>query len=329
MTKYTSDYLYDLILLTGKRENTCMRRVYKRAFRMLPQKSLELIGHILEQKEIRFYSTTDSYVLLKDVRCANKPKKPRPCVYIEYGCGSQIVFHEIGHAVDVMFTGDNLSTSYVLKDGVNTFASIALEELRENHQKIYDYIMSGFKSVVIKEVGEEKYNNVIKHLRLHSEFRQLDAMLKGKDHIEYANAFKKRDKLMHWLEKHGYIEDFIDVILLNGAYKFNIQNYPLIDAVGAFHDLSILGFVYHTFEYYKYRLNIASEMFANLFSAKVLDETLTLDTFESFMPKSFKAFNEIFSVIEEQVLQPKKKKKAQKFVLPTMGGENQCNSINA
>ena len=82
-------------------------------------------------------------------------------------------------------------------------------------------------------------------------------------------------------------------------------------------------------EYFDLSENISAEIFANLFSAKMLDETLTLDTFEKFMPKTYAAFNEIFSIVVHRFLQLKKK--TRNTYMPTgnyMGEQQQCNLTN-
>lgn len=332
MEKYTDDYLFNLILQTGKRENKYLGKTYKRAFRMLPKRSRHLLGKILEAKEIRFYRDSDCYVQIDNVRCVNKSKKLRPCVYMSNRAGSQTVFHELGHAIDYLLGGDSLATStHHLESVQNTFYFAANAELKANHQAIYEHIMNEFKSVVVKGVGLEKYNNVLKHNKLHNEFCMLDQLIreqKIKDAAELETKMKRRDQLMRWFDKHGYIEDFIDIILLNSAYKFNLQNYPLIDAVGAYHDLSLLGFVHHSKEYWGSSENISAEIFANLFSAKMLDETLTLDTFEKFMPQTYEAFNELYSIILHRFLQLKKKPTNSYMSTGNLMGEQQCNLTN-
>ena len=338
MSNYNYEELFNLIYITGKRENKYMKNKYIRAFKMLPKSSLELLGKILERKDIRFYSARQSYVIGDEVRCADKAKKYRPCVYIAYDADSQTIFHELGHAVEGIPLGKNLTTNYLHGDMIKTFSQIACDELEKNHQTIYDQIMKEYHEVVVKKLGEEKYKKIIEYLPLHIELDELNDKLPPVYHVynvagmdydgDFKVALKKwfdkesksdytlksqgfdlllkmykhRDYIMKVLEKSGYVEDFIDAHLLDGAHQFNVRNYPLIDAVGVYHDLSLLGFVYHTKSYYQYKSKISGEIFANLFAAKMLDETLTLDTFEEYMPETYKAFNELWSVINDYYL---------------------------
>ena len=207
--------------------------------------------------------------------------------------------HELGHSVDFLFgRSQPLSRKIVLSSG-GTLCEVFEKEFESVHENVFKEVMEIYKSLLNSKINKTAFDIIINNLE---RFRDL----RNKGFLPEAQEFRK--KLQTELYKSGFVETFYELYTNDYPKTINEGYSTVIDALSSKYDLSYLGLCHHEIEYYRSDPGTkqVQEFFANLFSAKVTSNQAQLDNTAKYFPRSFEAFEELFSIIFNHIEQNKR-----------------------
>lgn len=311
--------LLNLIQIIGDdKQKEIIRKQLMNAIRMTPKENRNLLKQILERKEIKFlvsgYESAHSSVYCPYDLDDNHNPNAKAYVYLTSLIRSGTFYHELGHATKTSITKPSRIKYNRVEELFNAFHKMACEELDEKKEFIYQSVMDEFHHLLNGIVSKKQLEKIQKYLSLHQELYKLNQELPNrnypwaiKDFMKENNIsqewlekkYKRKDEIMAFLTKYGYVDAFLEIRASNSAEQFNKIYYPIIDALSVHYDIGLLGFCYHPRRYYENKSSISDEMFANLFEAKMLGQDMTLENFKGFLPKTYALFEKAFQIIKD------------------------------
>lgn len=214
---------------------------------------------------------------------------------------SDILFHELGHAVDFWF-GDNqtLSTSIIISNN-KTMKDIFDEEFNAKHKEIYEKLMSEFKNIINSNINDKAYDILMNNMNLYNELCNL------KVNSSDETVIQKRKEIHQQLYRSGFVHIYY---LLHQRHCYEILNkkYPtLLDALSSKYDFESFSLYYHPRSYYLTSNNRdVYEVFANVFNAKITSKHFELELIKHFLPKTYDAFDKLFYIFYDHIQQNKR-----------------------
>ena len=192
--------------------------------------------------------------------------------------------HELGHAVDFWFGQRQALTSSVILSSGKTLQEIFDEEFELNYQQIYQEMMDEYKLIINSNINDQAFDILLKYVPLYNE-------------LEYAKTPKKRKKIHEELYKSGFVEVYYQLYNRNCYKMLNHKYCPVLDALSSKYNFDGLFLDHHELFYYKINeKRPVQEFFANCFGAKVTPTVFQIDNVIKYLPESYKAFEELFSI---------------------------------
>lgn len=243
-----------------------------------------LVDEIFRYKDICFdetphYSNTTgavSYYSGRD-RLYKKRIVNIPCIQISETCEKEIILHEIGHCCD--FKNITLEVTFG-KDG--SLCDIYDQELTKNYDSIAVYLKNEYCSIMSKIIENFNFK---KFMRFKNE-KEKNCRFLGSAIDRTDNDYLFALRCDRFFDRVGeYCDGSTNQII-----DFALDHVISSDAVSTRESLSFTGLIGHDSMYFtKKRPGI--EFFANLFSAKLLNNKTVIEEAKKFFPKSYKAFS--------------------------------------
>lgn len=230
----------------------------------------------------------------------NSHKRRKNKIYTELQDVSALP-HELGHAIDFWFGASHTLTSTVLLSNEKTLEDIFTEEFESKYQEVYRLIMGEYKRAINSTVGEGAYETLMSNMGLYQELGSLEVDLKNKE------TTKKRRRIQKELYERGFVEAYYRLYTSDCCSTINDQYGCILDALSSKYDFYGLLLFHHSFDYYqKDKSKVFQEFFANLFGAEVTSRRAEIETVSKLLPKSFRAFQELFFIFYDHLQQNKR-----------------------
>ena len=202
--------------------------------------------------------------------------------------------HELGHATDFLF-GDlcSFSSHVIVQDG-KTLDEIFTEEFNEKEHLLYEEVMGAYARNIDSNIHKGAYETFITYLSLYKKLGDT------KDSKERKRIHKK-------LYESGFVEIYYQLIQKR-CFDVVEQKYsPIMDALSSRYDITHLYLRGHSIEYYSLNKQLlVQEFFANVFENKVTANHTRFDNLIKLMPKSFNAFERLFVMIYDHIMNNKR-----------------------
>ena len=205
--------------------------------------------------------------------------------------------HELGHAVDFFFGYDKSLSSNVLLSSNMTLQEAFSLEFSSKKEEIYKEVMNEYKSIMDVSIGKNAFDIITSNIHLYRKLKTIP--LYNRDITET----KIRKELQNHLEEIGFVECYYRLFKSRCFDFLNLKYSPILDALSSVYDLSYLFLEGHGKDYYKNKEGLeVQEFFANLFLAKVASQYVQFDSLIKLLPKSFKAFEELFFLFYNRLM---------------------------
>ena len=202
--------------------------------------------------------------------------------------------HELGHATDFLF-GDLCSfSSNIVVDNGKTLDEIFNEEFNEKEPLLYEEVMGAYARNIDSNIYKGAYGIFNKYLPLYNKLGDT------KDR-------KERKAIHKELYESGFVEIYYQLIKKK-CFDIVEQKYcPIMDALSSKHDITNLYLKGHSLDYYSLNKRLlVQEFFAHAFADKVTANHTRFDSLIKLMPKSFNAFERLFVLIYDHIMNNKR-----------------------
>lgn len=212
-----------------------------------------------------------------------------------------ILPHELGHAVDFWFGSLNALTRTVILYDDKALFDIFTEEFEAKHQEIYEMVMEEYKNIINSNINDKAYDILIDNMDLYRLLSLVKPDLRDKEKTKFRREAQKE------LYKNGFVETYYQLIKRDCYSILNDKYSPILDALSSKYDFNGLYLAHHDQEYYRSsRFCTTEEFFANMFAAKVTSKHVYYDNLIKYLPKSFDAFERLFSIFYDRIQNNKK-----------------------
>lgn len=203
--------------------------------------------------------------------------------------------HELGHAVDYWFSRtQSLSTEVILSTG-KTLEETFNEEFSNKHKEIFEMVMNEYKEVINSNINDKAFDILKDHME---EYRALSSLDISNDD----ETIEERKKLQKRLYKCGFVEVYYQLLTKKCNDFIDNKYEPILDALSSRYNLEGYLIHHHAVDYYRMdETRPVREFFANLFAVKVTSKHVLFDHLIKHLPKSFEAFEELFSIFYEHI----------------------------
>ena len=209
--------------------------------------------------------------------------------------------HELGHAVDAWFGHNDALTKTVILSNGKTLKEIFNEEFDSKQEEIYQAVMSEYKQIITDNINEKAYDILMKYMPLYNDLRIYE--------VDPKNDYCVNKRRIHRiLYNSGFVEAYYLLYTRQCAKILNNKYSPILDALSSRYNLDGHLLDHHQHLYYELTDDSrpVSELFANLFEAKVTNKHVQFDELKKFLPKSFEGFEELFNLFYERFMANKR-----------------------
>ena len=269
------------------------KRIIKQAIHISPAYR-DFVNKLLSSSTLSIKPYTGGYCSV--VECGernnfSKRRKVKICVdFTDPDCFT----HELGHYCDFLFGGVcSFSSNIVVMDG-KTLDEIFTEEFNEKEPELYKTVMGAYARNIDSNIYKGAYDIFTKYFPL---YRKLSILITP----------EQRRKVHKELYESGFVEIYYQLVNKK-CYSVVEQKYaPIMDALSSKHDITNLYLRGHSIEYYKINKELlVQEFFAHAFSDKVTANHTRFDSLIKLMPKSFNAFERLFVLIYDHIMNNKR-----------------------
>ena len=247
----------------------------------------------IECKGIGYYKSNSGHFTFKSISSN-----------INSEVGLTVLFHEIGHGVDYIQDvkrRDRFSSSEVILSCGTTLHKCLKLELKDNGDKIYDFIVERYNKEVRAFIPSALFDTYIEQISIHKAIKYYkNAIAKSKGTAKYSVDEIDRFKieLTKLQSKMFSIRDFNNLLKSIRAleqYKSFSDKYGiLIDLLASLYDLTF-HLPCHSKSYLS--KNLGLEFFAEMYEKHVRFSLEELEYIKMFVPKSVDGFYELIDMI--------------------------------
>jgi hypothetical protein len=243
--------------------------------------------------KIKPYSSAGRCHVKEHGESNNYSKRRKMEIYVNFR-DPETFAHELGHATDFLF-GDfcSFSSHVIVRDG-KTLEQIFREEFEEKEEELYKEVMREYANNVDSNIYKGAYDLFAKYLPLYVK-------------LDNTNKTLERKAIHKELYESGFVEVYYQIIKKK-CFDIVEQKYsPIMDALSSKYDISYHYLRGHSIEYYNLNKELlVQEFFANLFKEKVTGNHTRFDNLIKLMPKSFNAFERLFVIIYDHIMNNKR-----------------------
>ena len=162
--------------------------------------------------------------------------------------------------------------------------------------------MNEYKTIINSEIHEKACDILIDNTDLYR------ALLRIKPNKKDKGITSRRRGIQKALYETGFVETFYQLVEKGCLIGLNFKYSPILDALSSRgYDFDGLFPPPHDLSYYRRSKNHdVFEFFANMFEAKVTGIYVRLENLIKYLPKSFEAFEELFSIFYDHIQQNKR-----------------------
>ena len=202
--------------------------------------------------------------------------------------------HELGHSCDFLFGNScSFSSNIIVQDG-KTLEEIFTEEFNEKEPELYKIVMGAYAKNIDSNIYKGAYDIFTQYFPLYNKL----AVVKDP---------KERKKIHKKLYESGFVEIYYQLVHKKCFHVVEQKYAPIMDALSSKHDITNLYLKGHTMEYYAISKELlVQEFFAHAFADKVTANHTRFDSLIKLMPKSFNAFERLFVMIYDHIMNNKR-----------------------
>ena len=292
----------DDINLFAKNIEKKTKRLYRNNYKHIIKQAIhispayrEFVNKLLSNSALKIkpYNSAGRCHVKEHGESNNYSKRRKMEIYVNFR-DPETFAHELGHATDFLF-GDvcSFSSHVIVRDG-KTLEQIFKEEFDEKEEELYKEVMEEYASNVDSNICKGAYETFVKYLPLY---------------VKLDNTSKTLERMA--IHKELYESGFVEIyyqIIKKKCFEIVEQKYsPIMDALSSKYDISYHYLRGHSIEYYNLNKELlVQEFFANLFKEKVTGNHTRFDSLIKLMPKSFNAFERLFVIIYDHIMNNKK-----------------------